>query len=55
MLVLNFVLYVPLRAQGPDTVLVSGGREGVNPRHVVRNFFLLKLVTLDNNCGEPPH
>jgi hypothetical protein len=24
-----------------------GGREGVNTRHVVRNFFLLKLVTLE--------
>jgi hypothetical protein len=33
-------------AQASDIALVSGGREGVNPRHVVRNFFLLKLVTL---------
>jgi hypothetical protein len=32
--------------QAQDTALVSGGREGVNSRHVVRNVFLLKLVTL---------
>jgi hypothetical protein len=30
---------VPLRAQPPDTALVSGERKGMNPRHVVRNFF----------------
>jgi hypothetical protein len=35
-----------MRAQAPDSDLVSGGTEGVNPRHVVRNVFLLKLVTL---------
>jgi hypothetical protein len=28
--------------------LVSGGREGVNLRHVVRNFFLLKSAKGDN-------
>jgi hypothetical protein len=41
-----FFKYIPLRSQAPDTALVSGGREGVNPRHVIWNFFLLKLVTL---------
>jgi hypothetical protein len=44
--VLNIFKYVPLHAQVPDTALVSGGNGGMNPRHVVRNFFLLKLVTL---------
>jgi hypothetical protein len=28
------------------TALVSGGKEGVNPRYIVRNFFRLKLVTI---------
>jgi hypothetical protein len=32
-------------ARASDTALVCAGREGVNPRHVVRKFFLLKLVT----------
>jgi hypothetical protein len=41
-LVLNMLFH----AQVPDTALVSGGREGVNPRQVIRNFFLLKLVNL---------
>jgi hypothetical protein len=41
-----FYKYAPLCAQSPDTVFVSGGREGVDPRHVVRNFFVLRLVTL---------
>jgi hypothetical protein len=39
-------LYVPLCTQVPDTVFVSRGRKGVNPRYVAWNFFLLKLVTL---------
>jgi hypothetical protein len=26
--------------------LVTGGREGVNPRYVIQNVFLLKLVIL---------
>jgi hypothetical protein len=42
-----FFKYVPLHSQTPDTALVTGGREGVIPKHVIRNFFLLKLVTLD--------
>jgi hypothetical protein len=41
-----FFKYVPLQAQAPDTALVFRRREGVNPRHVIQNFFLLKLVTL---------
>jgi hypothetical protein len=36
-----FFKYIPLRSQAPDTALVSGGREGVNTRHVVWNLFLL--------------
>jgi hypothetical protein len=45
-LVLDMFLCVPLRAQVPDTALVSGRGEWVNPKHVERNFFLLKLVIL---------
>jgi hypothetical protein len=46
-LVLKFfnMSHCPLRLH-PDTALVSGGTKGANPRHVVRNSFLLKLVTL---------
>jgi hypothetical protein len=47
-LVLNtlFLKYVTLRAEASDVVTVSGEREGGNPRHVVRKFLLLRLVTL---------
>jgi hypothetical protein len=48
--VLNMFLkicYVPLGTQTPaGYCFYLRGREGMNPRHVVRNFFLLKLVTL---------
>jgi hypothetical protein len=37
---------VPQCSQVPDTALVSEGREGENPNHVVQNSFLLKLVIL---------
>jgi hypothetical protein len=40
--------YVPLLAHAPDTASVSGGREGVNPRNIILNMFLLKSVTLFN-------
>jgi hypothetical protein len=43
---LAFFKYIPLRTQAPDTALVSGEREGANPRHATWNSFLLKLVTL---------
>jgi hypothetical protein len=47
-LVLNMIfLNMSHCALRPQILLWSpGGRKGVNPRHVVRNFFLLKLVTL---------
>jgi hypothetical protein len=38
--------YVPLRSRAPDTGLVPEGREEANLKHVVRNFFHLKLVAL---------
>jgi hypothetical protein len=40
------ICFVTLRSQAPDAALVSGEKSGVNPRHVLRNLFLLKLVTL---------
>jgi hypothetical protein len=43
----DFSKYVPLLTQTPETALFLGGREGVNGRHVVRNFLLLKLVNLN--------
>jgi hypothetical protein len=36
-----------------NTVLVSREREGVNPRHVIWNFFLLTFITLNmTQCTE---
>jgi hypothetical protein len=35
-----------LLTQAPDIVFVSGEREGVNPRYVVRKFFLFKFITI---------
>jgi hypothetical protein len=43
-LVLNLFFNVPLRAQAPDTVLISGERAGLNPRHVVQAEFLPSQV-----------
>jgi hypothetical protein len=41
-----FFKYVPLHAQAPDNALVPGRMEGVNPRHIIQNSFLLRLITL---------
>jgi hypothetical protein len=56
MLLSNMIFkHAQLRSEAADTALVSGRREGVNPRHVVRNFFLLKLVTLSSHiCYSKP-
>jgi len=43
-LVLNSLII--LSTARADSRYCSGGREGLNPKHVVRNFFLLKLVTV---------